>query len=156
MPYIKASVPQALDLFDAGVVDVYSSPTVFINYQQAALWNAPQLGNSVLSQLAIPVPPPIANYAPNPEQISYYQATTAAAEASPIDIEIGAGGGGAPGSTIKQAQGEPAGSNTSDPNDLAGNPDVAGGVPVASGDSVFARLENLLNQCLHEAAGGAW
>ena len=156
MPYITAPVPQALDLTDPGVVDVYSSPTVFINYQQAALWNAPQLGTSVLTQLAIPVPPPLANYAPNPEQISFYKATTAAAEASPIQIEIGAGGGGAPGSIVNQAQGDPPGSNTSDPNDLAGNPDVASGVPIAGGDSVFGRLENLLNQCIQEGAAGKW
>ena len=156
MPYIQRSVPQALDLIDPGVIDVYSSPSVFVNYQQTALWNAPQLGTSVLTQLAIPVPPPLANYAPNPEQISFYKATTAAAEASPIQIEIGAGGGGAPGSIVNQAQGDPPGSNTSDPNDLAGNPDVASGVPIAGGDSVFGRLENLLNQCIQEGAAGKW
>ena len=75
MPYIQASVPQALDLTDPGVIDVYSSPTVFVNYQQVALWNAPQLGNSVLSALNIPPPPPLQNYAPSPEQINNYKSS---------------------------------------------------------------------------------
>jgi hypothetical protein len=151
MPYIKRSVPQALDIVDPGVIDVYSSPTVFVNSQQVALWNAPTLGNSALSQLAIPAPAPIQNYAPNPEQINNYNASVASSLASPIQIENVAGGDIG---FNNMEQGNAPGPNTSDPNDLGGNPDVAGGVPLASGDTVFGRLENLLNQCLAEGPTG--
>jgi len=153
MPYIQASVPQALDGTDPGVVDVYSSPTVFVNYQQVALWNAPQLGNSVLSALNIPPPPPYQDYAPNPEQLKNYNASAGNALANPIEIDNVAGG--SIGMT-NMDQGNAPGPKTSDPNDLAGDPDTAAGVPLASGDTVFGRVENLLNQCLQEAAGGAW
>ena len=157
MPYIQRSVPQALDLIDPGVIDVYSSPSVFVNYQQTALWNPPTLGSSALSQLNIPTPPPLADYAPNPEQIAAYKASEAAARADPIEIEIGAGGGGAPGSIVKQAQGNPPGPVTSDPNDLGGNPDPTTPVSPSGGAAgVFGALEDLLNKCLQEAAGGAW
>ena len=153
MPYIQRSVPQALDIIDPGVQDVYSSPTVYVNFQQVALWNAPTLGNSVLSQLNIPPPPPYVDYAPNPEQIKNYQASAAASLANPIEIDNVDGGSLG---QQKMDQGNAPGPKTSDPNDLAGNPDTADGVPVASGDSVFGRLENFLNQCLQQAAGGAW
>jgi hypothetical protein len=153
VPYIQRSVPQALDIIDPGVIDVYSSPTVFVNYQQVALWNAPQLGNSVLSQLNIPPPPPYQNYAPNPEQLNNYNASAANSLANPNEIDNVAGGSIG---VTKMDQGNAPGPNTSDPNDLAGNADTAAGVPLASGDSVFGRVENLLNQCLQDAAGGAW
>ena len=157
MPYIKRSVPQALDLVDPGVIDVYSSPTVFVNYQQVALWNAPTLGNCALSQLAIPTPAPLENYAPNPAQITFYNSSRAAALASPVEVEITAGGGGGPGTIAQQAQGDPAGSNTSDPNDLAGNPDTTTPLPQAGGASgVYGALANLLEKTLKEAAAGQW
>jgi len=113
-------------------------------------------GDSVLSQLAIPTPPPVQNYAGNPEQINNYNASVAAANANPGQLESVGLGGGPQGALSAQAQGSPPGTNTSDPNDLAGNPDVLSGIPTATGDTPFARLENLLNQVLQEALAGKW
>ena len=156
MPYIQRSVPQALDLVDPGVIDVYSSPSVFINNVQTALWQAPVLGNSVLSQLAIPTPPPLQDYAPNPEQINNYKASASAANANPIEIEY------SDGAKANQAQGNCPGPKTDDPNDLAGNPEpTTPSVSLPAGSGVFGALESYLNQCIQEALpqkspGGKW
>jgi len=151
MPYIKRSFPQALDIVDPGVIDVYSSPTVFVNYQKVALWNAPTLGTSVLSQLAIPVSPPLENYAPNPEQINNYNSSAALALADPLEIQF------ADGTIAYQAQGNPPGPNTSDPNDLAGNADpTVGFVTPPAGSGVWGALESNLNKCVQEGDAGQW
>jgi hypothetical protein len=159
MPYLARSVPQALDLVDAGVQDVYHSPNVFINYVAAALWESPQLGNSVLTSLNIPVPAPIANYAPNPEQINNYVASAAYAAANPgTPIIAVQGGTSPPGTSEAQAQGNPPGSNTSDPNDLAGNPEVIppSVTPPSGGGGSWGALENYLQQCIEESKSGKW
>ena len=159
MPYLARSFPQALDLYDAGVEDVYHSPNVFINYVAAALWESPQLGSSVLTSLNIPVPAPIANYAPNPEQLTNYAASAAYAAANPgTPIIAVQGGTSPPGTSEAQAQGNPPGSNTSDPNDLAGNPEVIppSVTPPSGAAGSWGALENYLQQCIEESKTGKW
>jgi hypothetical protein len=140
------------------VEDVFHSPNVFVNYVPVALWDNPQLGDSVLSKLNIPVPAPIADYAPNPEQINNYVASVGYAQANPGTIYAVEGGTTPPGTKEAQAQGNPPGSNTSDPNDLEGNPDPinSGIIPPGGAAGAWGALENYLQQCLQESKSGKW
>jgi len=153
MPYLPRGFPQALDLIDAGVEDVYYSPNVFINNVQAALWLPPQLGNSFLTALNIPVPPPVADYAPNPEQIKNYKAAQAYADANPDELENDDG------TITKQAEAPPPGPRTSDPNDHAGDPEpISSGVtpPPSGAAGLWGSLESYLNQLKAEGEAGKW
>ena len=153
MPYLPRGFPQALDLIDAGVEDVYYSPNVFINNVQAALWLPPQTGNSFLTALNIPVPAPLADYAPNPEQIKNFKVSQAYAEAHPDELEDDNG------QVIKQAQASPPGPRTSDPNDYAGDPEpIQSGVtpPPSGAAGLWGSLESYLNQLKAEGDAGKW
>jgi len=155
MPYVARSVPQALDIIDPGVQDVYSSPSVFINNVAAALWQPPILGNSALAALNMPADPVVPDYAPTQAQRDNYAASEAAGQSNPEPVEIVAGQGAGQSGSI--AQGNMPGTNTTDPNDLVGNPPTADSpVVVPAGESVQARIESFLNQCIQESAGGAW
>lgn len=155
MPYIERTVPQALDIIDPGVKDVYSSPSVFINNVPVALWNSPGTSGS-LGSVVIPIDPPPESYAPNPEQVLNTYASGNAGDQNPLVgyIEKGKSAG----SDGAIATGNMPGTNTSDPNDLAGNPPPADAPAItpASGESVWGRLENFLNSCIQEAAAGQW
>lgn len=151
MPYIARSVPQALDLLDPGVQDIYSSPSVYVNNVPVALYQAPVIGNSVLSQMAIPPDPPVEDYAPNPEQKTAYSARVAYATANPVpsvDLQTG--------QTVNVVSPNPIATGTDDPNDQVGNPPTVDS-PVAPGaGGIWATLENILNSCLTQAQGGGW
>lgn len=155
MPYIERAVPQALDLIDPGVKDVYSSPNVFINNVPVALWNSPGVSGA-LGSVTIPIDPPPESYAPNPEQVLNTYASGNLGKQNPtvgyIDKGPSAGSEGA------IATGDMPGTNTSDPNDLAGNPPPAEAPAItpASGETVWGRIENFLNSCIDEAIAGKW
>lgn len=155
MPYIERAVPQALDLIDPGVKDVYSSPNVFINNVPVALWNSPGVSGA-LGSVTIPIDPPPESYAPNPEQVLNTYASQNLADTNPLGGYIDKGKGA--GSDGAIATGNMPGTNTSDPNDLAGNPPAADAPAItpASGESVWGRLENFINSCIEEGAAGQW
>ena len=155
MPYIKRSVPQALNLLDAGVEDVFSSPNVYANNVPIALYDSPILGNAPWSNLNLPPDPPVLDYPPSQAQLENYLASEQAARTNPIPIEI-LGGPGA-GQTANIAQGEPPAVGTTDPNDLVGNPgETTTAVVPPTGDSIQARIESYLNKCLEQHNQGLW
>ena len=155
MPYvIREGTVQATDIVDAGVQDVYYSPNVNVNNVPVALWQPPVTGNSSLSLLNMPPATPVPNYAPNPEQIANYKAGAQAAAADPEPFYIAQGQNA--GTIGNQSEAVAPGSNTSDPNDLSGNPDAQAGMPLASGETILGRLENYLNQQLQASLSGAW
>jgi hypothetical protein len=155
MPYIKRGFPQAIDHLDAGVKDVYSSPSVFINNVPVALWKEAVTGNSALSALSMPAAAPVDDYAPNQGQRDNYSSNQNLAALDPQYTDSIAGGN--TNQNIATTGGDAPAFGTGDPNDPIGNPQNLGSpITLAPGDTVWGRLENLLNQCLQEAAGGAW
>lgn len=155
MPYIRRSVPQALNVIDPGVKDVYSSPNVFINNVPVALWKDAVTGSSALSALSMPAAPPVEDYAPNQSQRDNYNATQEFSYLNPYVSQSVAGDYA--GQTVSTLGGDAIPNGTGDPNDGVGNPNNLGSpIQLAPGDTVWGRIENYLNQCLSEAASGAW
>jgi len=155
MPYVpREGTVQATDIVDTGLADVYYSPSVYVNNVPVALWQSPVSGNSVLSLLNLPAAPPVADYAPNPEQIANYKAAKQASQANPESFYIAEGANAGTFGNLTAPM--PPGANTTDPNDLSGNPANMPNVPLANGDSILGKLENYLNQCLQQAKTGGW
>lgn len=155
MPYIKRGVPQSRNSADAGVKDVYSSPSVFVNNVPVALWKEAVTGNSALSALSMPAADPVNDYAPNQNQKDNYNAGQNLAELTPYVSESVAGGYA--GQSVSTTGGDAIATNTGDPNDTTGNPQNLGSpMTLAPGDTIWGRLENYLNKCLQEAASGVW
>lgn len=159
MPYVQRSVPQALDVIDPGVEDVWSSPNVFANNVPIALWQQAVLGNGILNALTLPPDPPVYDYAPSQSQLDNYVASLRAAQEDPEKLTV-VGNAGEPGvgQTVNLAQGNMPGSNTDDPNDQVGNPPVQDTPAVAppAGGSVWNQLESVLNTCREEGLKGQW
>lgn len=148
MPYIKRSVPQALDLVDAGVIDVYSSPNVYANNVPIALFEAPILGTAPWSNLNLPPDPPAPGY-PSKAQTENMLASEALAQsnANPPTGVIWAGPNA--GQTAATVQGEAPAVGTDDPNDLGGNPGATTTAVVPpTGESIQARIESFLSACI--------
>ena len=155
MPYIQRGFPQAIDSLDPGVKDIYSSPSVFINNVPVALWKEPITGNSALSALSMPSAAPVDDYAPNQSQRDNYSSNQGLAALNPVYTDSVAGG--STNQNIATTGGDAPAYGTSDPNDTIGNPqNLPSPIVLAPNDTIWGRIENLLNQCLQEAAGGAW
>ena len=155
MPYIKRSVPQSLNFFDAGVKDVYSSPSVFINNVPVALWKDAITGNSALSALSMAAAPPVDDYAPNQSQKDNFSSAQQYSALNPYYSESVEGGNS--GQQVATLDGNGIPNGTGDPNDTIGNPqNIESPLTLAPGDTIWGRVENYLNSCIQEAAGGAW
>ena len=153
MPYVPAGVPQALDVTDIGVVDVYHSPSVFVNNVPVALWQSPVLGDSGLSAIVVPPDKPVLDYAPNPAQVDNFNGGQSAAQLDPTTGPIIGGPGTGGQGTI--AEGDMPGTGTSDPNSN-GTSTVADSPLNVSGADIWSRLEQNLTQALTDANAGKW
>lgn len=153
MPYVYRSFPQAVDYIDPGVQDVYHSPDVYVNSVPVALWQPPG-ANGGTSTVSVPPDPPVLDYAPNAEQRENYVRSY---QDSFIDPEVGyiTEGGNAGQEGSMAGGGDPPGVNTSDANDLSGNPDTTGATTIG-GSGVWTAVYNYLARCLQEAAAGQW
>jgi hypothetical protein len=120
MPYVYRPYPQAVDFIDKGVIDVYHSNDCFVNSVQVALWQPPG-ANGGSGSVSYPPDPPVDDYAPNVEQRENMHNGFYASFVNPTEFYVTRGGGRG-GSATMSSMYNMAGTGTSDPNDLSGDP----------------------------------
>lgn len=150
MPYVYRPYPQAVDDIDPGVQDVYHSPDCYVNSVPVALWQPPG-ANGGIGSVNVAADPPVYDYAPNPEQRANAEQSIAGSFQNPEPIYNTEGGN--VGDNTMAGGGDMPGTNTSDANDLSGNPEVSSAL---SGNDTWTAVYNYLARCVQEAAGGQW
>lgn len=151
MPYVYRPFPQAVDDIDPGVQDVYHSNDCYVNSVPVALWLAPGANGNIDSVNVAP-DAPVANYAPSEEQRANAVQSIDGSFSNPEPI-YGVDGGNTGYGTMAGG-GDMPGTNTSDANDLSGNPEA--GTSTISGSGAWTAVYNYLAKTLQEAKGGQW
>lgn len=159
MPYIiRENTVQANNRKDPGIQDVYHATNVYVNRALVALWEAPNAGPSALFQAPVPADPPQTIDQTTAKYMSY---STVQSQRNPTAVQNV--DGGEKGQQVNHSEGEipvkplkPGEAPTlQDPGDTQSQT-APSPVTVPNGETVLGRMENFLNKCLDEAAGGAW
>jgi uncharacterized protein (TIGR02594 family) len=151
MPYVYRPYPQAVDTIDKGVIDVYHSNDCYVNSVPVALWQPPG-ANGGIGAVNVAPDPPVSDYAPNPEQRANAVQSIDGSYSNPEEVFNVGGGESGPGTMA--GGGDMPGTNTSDANDLTGNPEA--GAAAISGSGTWTAVYNYIQRTLNEAAGGQW
>jgi hypothetical protein len=139
MPYVKRSVPQALDLIDPGVQDVYHSTNVYVNRVLVALWEPPIPGSAAMFKVPLPPDPQVSL---SQSQIRSWRQSEVESRRNPTSVYNV--GGGDQYRRSNQVEGTvPVEGSTS----TRRYPEALG-----PGDTILKKIEAYLNDCLDHAA----
>lgn len=135
--------------------DVWYSPNVYVNKVPVALWQPPQIGDSLIFQFTLPPDETQAKYDSSVTSF-WYDNSYQSNQANPYNKGALVVSGGKSGQTVDVvvADAPPPGAT---PSDLDGNPELAPSpLQLPPGAGPWQTLNANLDQALKEAAQGLW